>query len=200
MAGDAAETRDPGRNDPAVEEAFEAAPETVIAEILDGELSLMSRPARRHTRSSSGLGVLLGGPFGYGLGGPGGWVILDEPELHFGPRPDKVVPDLAGWRRERMPDALGPEDGPAHFDLAPDWVCEVVSPSSQARDRGVKMRIYRRENVAHYWLVDPVLRTLEVYELEGGRYFLVDTFEGHTRVRAAPFEAVELDLALLWAA
>jgi len=98
-----------------------------------------------------------------------------------------------------MPDALGPEDGPPYYELAPDWVCEVLSPSTEAKDRGVKMRIYRREGVPYYWIVDPVLHTVEVYELANGRYSLVDTFEGDTRMRAEPFDAIELDLALLWA-
>src|SRR4051812_10629633 len=90
-------------NDPAVEAAFQAVPDTMVAEIIDGELHTMPRPARPHTRASSRMASMLGGPFDLGRGGPGGWVILVEPELHLGRRPDKVVPDLAGWRRERMP-------------------------------------------------------------------------------------------------
>ena len=107
-------------NDPAVEAAFQAVPDTSVAEILDGELHVQSRPVRRHTRASSTLGGELHAPFGRGTGGPGGWVILDEPELHLGPKPDKVVPDLAGWRRDRMPDAIGPDDAPAYYELPPD--------------------------------------------------------------------------------
>src|SRR5262245_13165001 len=92
-------------NDPSLEAAFQAAPDTVIAQILDGELHTMPRPALPHANTASVLGGELHGPFRRGRGGPGGWVIIYEPEIHLGPKPDKLVPDLAGWRRERMPDA-----------------------------------------------------------------------------------------------
>ncbi|WP_437496364.1 Uma2 family endonuclease [Sorangium sp. So ce1099] len=186
-------------NAPEVEAAFQAAPEEMVAEILDGELHTFPRPGRPHTRTASLLGSSLTGPFDRGRDGPGGWVILDEPELHLGPRPDKVVPDLAGWRRERMPDALGSEDAPAHYDVAPDWICEVISPRTERVDRGKKMRIYRREGVRHAWLINPVAQTLEVYRLDDGRCYLLDTHEGDAVVRAEPFEAIELPLADLWA-
>jgi Uma2 family endonuclease len=185
-------------NDPSVEAAFQAVPDTMIAEILDGELHVMPRPTRRHTNTASLLGGELHGPFRRGQGGPGGWVILDEPELHLGPKPDKLVPDLAGWRRERMPDALGPSDAPPHYDVVPDWVCEILSPSTEATDRGKKMRIYRRESVGHAWLINPLTRTLEIYRLETGRWILLDTFEDDAVVRAEPFDAIELPLAVLW--
>ncbi|WP_437594515.1 Uma2 family endonuclease [Sorangium sp. So ce1000] len=186
-------------NAPEVEAAFQAVPDEMVAEILDGELYTFPRPARPHTRTASLLGASLTGPFDRGRGGPGGWVILDEPELHLGPRPDKVVPDLAGWRRERMPDPLGPEDAPAHYDVAPDWVCEVISPRTERVDRGKKMRIYRREGVRHAWLINPVAQTLEVYRIDDGRWSLLDTYEGDEIVRPEPFEAIELPLADLWA-
>lgn len=184
--------------DPAVLAAFRAVPDTMVAEILDGELHTTPRPARRHTNTASLLGGELHGPFRRGTGGPGGWVILDEPEIHLGPKPDILVPDLAGWRRERMPDAVGPDGAPPHHEVAPDWVCEILSPSTEAVDRGRKMRIYRREGVRHAWLINPDLRTLEVYRLEGGRWWLQDTFEADAAVRAEPFEAIELSLAVLW--
>ena len=185
-------------NEPSVEAAFRAVADGMVAEILDGELHVMPRPARPHTNAASVLGGELHGPFRRGRGGPGGWVILDEPEIHLGPKPDKVVPDLAGWRREQMPDARGPSDAPAHYDVAPDWVAEILSPSTEALDRGKKMRIYRREGVGHAWLINPVTRTLEVYRLETGRWILLDTFEEDAVVRAEPFDAIELPLALLW--
>ncbi|WP_438037076.1 Uma2 family endonuclease [Sorangium sp. So ce204] len=185
-------------NAPEVEAAFQAVPDEMVAEILDGELYTFPRPARPHTRTASRLGRRLG-PFDDDPGEPGGWVILDEPELHLGPRPDKVVPDLAGWRRERMPDAIGPEDAPAHYDVAPDWVCEVISPRTERVDRGKKMRIYRREGVRHAWLLNPVAQTLEVYRLDDGRWSLLDTYEGDETVRPEPFDAIELPLADLWA-
>ncbi|WP_437979008.1 Uma2 family endonuclease [Sorangium sp. So ce295] len=185
-------------NAPEVEAAFQAVPDEMVAEILDGELHAFPRPARPHTRAASRLGRRLG-PFDDDPGEPGGWVILNEPELHLGPRPDKIVPDLAGWRRERMPDALGPEDAPAHYNVAPDWVCEVISPRTERVDRGKKMRIYRREGVRHAWLLNPVAQTLEVYRLDDGRWSLLDTYEGEEVVRPEPFEVVELPLAALWA-
>jgi Uma2 family endonuclease len=121
-----------------------------------------------------------------------------RPQIHLGPKPDKVVPDLAGWRRERMPDEIGPSDAPAHDEVVPDWVCEILSPGTEATDRGKKMRIYRREGVRHAWLINPITRTLEVYRLETGRWMLLDTFDDEAVVRAEPFEAIELSLALLW--
>jgi len=185
-------------NDPAVEAAFQAVPDTMVGEILDGELHTMPRLARPHTHAASVLGGELHNPFRRGKGGPGGWVLLDEPEIHLGPKPDKVVPDLAGWRRERMPDELGPEGSPPYYDIAPDWVCEIISPSTEAIDRGKKMRIYRREGVKHAWLINPLAQTLEVYRLEAQQWMLVDTFEEDTVVRAEPFDAIELPLSILW--
>jgi Uma2 family endonuclease len=134
-----------------------------------------------------------------GRGGPGGWVIFDEPELWLGPAPDKLVPDLAGWRRERMPDAVGDDSTPPYFDLAPDWVCEVVSLSTERIDRGKKMRIYAREGVKNLWLINPLAKTLEVYRLREKNWLLIDTHEGDAAVRAEPFEAIELALGDLWA-
>lgn len=199
MNADPARTAEAERNAPEVEAAFEAAPPEMVAEILDGELFTFPRPARPHTRSASRLTMKLGSAFDAGDTGPGGWVILDEPELHLGPRPDKLVPDLAGWKRERMPDALGDEETLAYYDAAPDWVCEVVSPRTERTDRGKKMRIYRREAVGHVWLLSPLLQTLEVYRLEGGLWVLLETYEGDAKVRAEPFDAVELDLSTVWA-
>ncbi|MBI5515127.1 MAG: Uma2 family endonuclease [Deltaproteobacteria bacterium] len=178
----------------------------MTAEVVDGELVVMPRPRRQHARASSRLGHRLG-PFDDPQGDdPGGWVILDEPELHLGPLPDIVDPDLAGWRRERIPDDFLAPEAPAHIALSPDWVCEVLSERTEAVDRGRKMRIWRREKVGHVWLLSPELKTLEVYALAAqetpagvrDRYSLVDTYEGNARVRAEPFEALELDLAALW--
>lgn len=185
-------------NDPAVEAAFRAVPDTMIAEIVDGELHTLPRPARRHTRAASKLGGELYGPFWRGTGGPGGWVILDEPEIHLGPRPDIVVPDLAGWHSDRMPDDAAAEAEPSYYDVAPDWVCEILSPATEATDRGKKMRIYRREGVRHAWLINPLTRTLEVYRLDSQHWMLLDTFEEDSVVRAEPFDAIELSLAVLW--
>jgi Uma2 family endonuclease len=182
---------------------LEAAPPNKVAELIRGTLYVMPRPAPRHARASSSLGIELGGPFDKGRGGPGGWWILDEPELHSpDPEPEEpgdieaVVPDVAGWRRTRMPEL--PET--AYFALAPDWICEVLSTSTEAVDRTEKMPIYAREGVAHAWLVDPLERTLEAYTLgPGKRWSKPEIHSGAARVRLPPFDAVELDLAALWA-
>jgi Uma2 family endonuclease len=165
-------------------------PDHYVAEMFDGELYASPRPALPHARAASVLGVKLGGPFD--RDGPGGWVIVDEPELHFGN--DVLVPDLAGWRRERVPTL--PAD--AFMTLAPDWVCEVVSPSTESLDRGKKLRIYAREGVAHAWLLDPLRQTLEVWALESGSWKQLHVDEGHVNVRAPPFDAIELELGALW--
>jgi len=170
-------------------------PDTMVAEILDGELYATPRPAFPHARATSVMGSDLGGPFDCppgGPGGPGGWWILDEPELHLGP--DVVVPDLAGWRRERVPRL----PNAAFFDVAPDWACEAVSATTAGTDRVRKMRIYARESVGHLWLVDPLAKTLESYRLEGARWVVASTHGGSERVRAEPFEAVELELTRWW--
>ncbi|HET7294037.1 MAG TPA: Uma2 family endonuclease [Vicinamibacteria bacterium] len=163
-----------------------------VAEIVGGELHVSPRPASRHALASSALGSELGQPFHRGRGGPGGWWIIDEPELHF---PSEVlVPDLAGWRRGRLTEF---PDAPA-ISLAPDWVCEVVSPTTERLDRAKKMPVYAREGVRHLWLVNPLARTLEVYRLAEGRWLLLATHEGAGPVRAEPFDAVEIELAPLW--
>jgi Uma2 family endonuclease len=177
---------------PATYADLEALPEHVVGELIAGELHVSPRPAGPHTVTASVLGFELGGPFHLGRGGPGGWVILSEPELHLGQ--DVLVPDLAGWRRERMPRV---PRTPA-FTLAPDWVCEVRSPSMARWDREAKLPVYAREGVRHVWFLDPEARTLEVLRLEGARYSPLATHTGTTRVRAEPFEALELELAALW--
>jgi len=179
---------------PEVVAAYRNAPEHMVAEIIDGELSLMPRPRPRHATAATRLARALGGFHDPDDGDPGGWVILVEPELHLGKRPDALDPDLAGWRRDRLPDE--PEE--AFIRLPPDWVCEILSDSTEAKDRGAKRRIYRREGVGHLWFCDPRIKTLEVYRLVNGRLIEVDTFEGDVKVRAEPFEAIELDLARLF--
>ena len=181
-----------------VVDGYLSAPQHVLAQVVDGELFALPRPRRQHAGVTSVLGEELGPPFRRGHGGPGGWLILHEPELHLGDLPDIVAPDLAGWRRQRVPEDFFAADAPAHIDLAPDWVCEVLSPSTEGLDRGRKMRVWRRECVGHVWLISPELRTLESYRLESGRYSLLDTFEGDASVRAEPYEAIELSLARLW--
>lgn len=171
-----------------------AAPAHVVAEVVHGVLHTQPRPAVPHARATTRLGGHLDGPFDRGRGGPGGWVILDEPELHL--HDDILVPDLGGWRRSRMPRV--PMEA-AFVKLAPDWVCEVSSPGTQKIDRGDKMDIYARESVGHAWLVDPAAKVLEVWRLEHEKWMRVGTWTEDAIVRAEPFDAVELELAILWA-
>lgn len=184
---------DPAKRSATYEDVLNA-PEHMVAEIIDGELYLQPRPAKPHAVAASALGEELGPPFKRGRGGPGGWIILYEPEVHLGG--DVLVPDLAGWRRERMPFMTTAE---AYFTLAPDWVCEVLSPSTAVKDRAKKLPIYAREGVRHVWLVDPLQRTLDVLRLQDRNWLIVAVHEGNARVRAEPFDAIELELGVLWA-
>ena len=169
-----------------------AVPEHLVAELIDGDLITSPRPASPHARASSILGSKIVSAFDEGERGPGGWWIIDEPGLHFGR--DVLVPDIAGWRRERMP--VFP-DAP-WFDLAPDWVCEVISPSTGRLDRVRKMPKYAANRVSHLWLIDPLQRTLEVFHLQNEHWLLVSTHAEDEEVRAEPFDAVALRLASLW--
>ena len=169
-------------------------PENMVAELIDGQLYASPRPAGPHTNAASALGFHLGPAFQFGRGGPGGWWIFVEPELHFGR--NVLVPDLGGWRRERMPEL--PQNHV--FAIAPDWVCEVVSPSSGRLDRIRKMPIYAREGVGHAWIVDPLQQTVEVFANEGGTWRVIATHSENEVVRIAPFEEIEIELALLWGA
>ncbi len=169
-----------------------AVPDHLVAEILDGDLHTSPRPAPRHAQATTGLTGDLFGPFDRGRGGPGGWRILVEPELHL--TDDVVVPDLTGWRRTR----LNEMPAEAFFTLAPDWVCETLSPATERIDRGKKLAIYAREGVAHLWLLNPIAETLEAYRLEHGRWLLLVTHAGDVAARVEPFDAVELELWRLW--
>jgi Uma2 family endonuclease len=177
---------------PATYADIEALPPNTVGEIIAGVLYANPRPAMPHARASSRLGGALDGPFDRGRGGPGGWIILDEPELHFGE--DVVVPDLAGWRRERLP--VVPDD--PFLTLAPDSLCEVLSPSTVKVDRSQKLPLYAKVKVTSVWLLDPIAKTLEVFRLDGLTYRLVGTFTDDAKIRAEPFDAVELELGALW--
>jgi Uma2 family endonuclease len=167
-------------------------PDHFVAEMLNGELYATPRPALAHTNAATALGAEIWNAFHRGRNGPGGWVILDEPELHFGN--DVLVPDLAGWRRSRLPDVPA---GP-YLTLAPDWVCEVLSASTEALDRGKKLRAYARERVGHAWLLDPLRRRLEVLSLDSGAWTTLRTHGGGGKIGAEPFDALELELDVLW--
>ncbi|MGK5088841.1 Uma2 family endonuclease [Bdellovibrionota bacterium FG-2] len=168
-------------------------PDNVVGEIIAGELIASPRPGPRHARASTSLGGALDGPFDRGHGGPGGWWILDEPELHLGQ--DVLVPDLAGWKREKLPNI---PVNKAYFDVAPNWVCEVLSNRTAGLDRVKKLPIYAREKVDHVWLIDPDKKTLEIYARDGEKWLLLNSCAGNERIRAAPFDAIEIDLGALW--
>ncbi len=171
---------------------LEAVPPHLVAEILDGGLVTHPRPMPRHAAVSPGMLSALVGPFQLGLMGPGGWVFMNEPELHLGEH--VVVPDLAAWRRERLPEL--PET--AWIETSPDWVCEILSPSTEKVDRCQKRRIYGDFGVAHLWLVDPRARMLETFELVGTRWQVGPTFSDTANVRAPPFAEHSFSLGLLW--
>ncbi len=177
---------------PATYDDLLSLPPNRVGQIVNGRLYSQPRPAFKHAKSGSVLGFELGPPFQRGRGGPGGWWILDEPELHLDAH--VLVPDLAGWRRERLPQL----PDVAWLDLAPDWVCEILSPSTMRLDRSEKMPIYAACGVSHLWLVDPSAQTLEAYALSGGQWMLLGTFAGEAVVQVPPFHAIELELAGLW--
>jgi hypothetical protein len=181
-----------GRRSPGTYKDILDAPPHMVAELVEGALHLHPRSASRHAFAGSSLGFELGVPFQKGRGGPGGWWIIDEPELHLGP--DVLVPDLAGWRQERMP--VFP-DAP-WFDLLPDWAGEVLSPGTRGFDLTDKRRIYAKNGLAHLWLIDPIPRTLEAFALQGGNWVLVAALKDDDEVRALPFEAISFPLSALW--
>ena len=168
------------------------APPYKVAEVVDGTLYIFDRPAIPPTLARSRLGNFLGTPFDQGRGGPGGWWILNEPQIHLGE--DIVVPDISGWRRERMP--VLPDA--AYITLAPDWVCEVLSPSTRKLDLGGKSAVYARAGVSHIWFVDPIARTLEARELRGTKWAEIATLHDDATVSLPPFEAISFSLDDLW--
>ncbi|HBD07998.1 MAG TPA: hypothetical protein DCZ69_07020 [Syntrophobacteraceae bacterium] len=168
-------------------------PENMTGEIINGELFVTPRPSRKHVNTSSILGAEIIPPYRFGRsGGPGGWIILIEAEVAFGK--DILVPDLAGWKRDRFPI----EEPHNWISVAPDWVCEILSPSTTLVDRTAKMPIYSQHNVSHAWLIDPVLKSLEVYRFEPGVWIGIGAYTRSAKVRAEPFLELELDLGLLW--
>ena len=171
-----------------------ALPENMVGEIINAELHTQPRPAGPHASATSLLGMDIGSAYQRGRGGPGGWWIIDEPEIHFVRDTEVLVPDIAGWRRERMPSL--PQDH--RFEVVPDWVGEVLSPSTQRKDRIVKMKVYAHYGVAYLWLIDPVARILETYSLDNGRWMVTGLYQNLDEVSAAPFDAIVIALADLW--
>jgi Uma2 family endonuclease len=168
-------------------------PDHMIGEIINGELHSMPRPSPKHAMVVSSLGGEIVNPFSKGRGGPGGWIILFEPELLMGK--NILVPDLAGWKKERLPNL--PETN--WIGVSPDWVCEVLSPSTVQIDKTKKMPIYANHNVRHVWLIDPIAKTLDVFKrLHGGGWELMGSFAENDSVMAEPFHEIEINLAGLW--
>jgi Uma2 family endonuclease len=169
-------------------------PENLVGEIINGQLYTQPRPAGPHALATATLGMEIGSAYHKGRGGPGGWWILDEPELHFVRDTEVLVPDLAGWRRERLPTL--PLD--QRFEVTPDWVCEVLSPGTAKKDRVTKMPVYARYGVPYLWLVDPLARTLEAFLLEQGRWVVTGLYSDQTEVSIPPFQELTLPLTDLW--
>jgi Uma2 family endonuclease len=173
---------------------LEALPENMVGEIINGRLIASPRPSGRHGVVSSGLGSDLLIPYQRGRGGPGGWWIIDEPEIHFIRDTEVLVPDIAGWRKERMP---YPPEG-HRFEIVPDWVCEILSPGNARRDRAEKMPLYAQYGVQWLWLADPLTRILETYELTDGHWLNLANYKDDDRVCAPPFDAIEIELGEIW--
>jgi Uma2 family endonuclease len=178
---------------PATYADIEALPANMVGEIVFGVLHAHPRPTPRHSFATVEIQTELNNPFGRGRGGPGGWIFMVEPELHLGPH--VVVPDIAAWKRER----LSPFPTTAFIETAPDWVCEVLSPSTQKLDRTDKLAVYAEFGIGHCWYVDPIARTLEVFALTGGKWQLAATFKDTDPVTAPPFEVHTFPLDVLWA-
>lgn len=176
----------------AIYEDLHSLPDNMIGQIIDGELIAVPRPSFRHSNVASGITGEIRGPFQNGSGGPGGWIILYEPEICLGD--NILVPDLAAWRRERLPSP--PETN--YATIPPDWVCEVLSHSTVRIDRIRKMPLYAEFAVQYCWLVDPIARTLEVFRLESGKWVIASVHGENDRVRAEPFREIEISLQHLW--
>ena len=179
---------------PTLYQQLETLPPNMTGEIINGRLYAQPRPASPHALAASGLEIDLGGFYHRGRGGPGGWWILVEPEVHFIRDAEVLVPDIAGWRRERMPRL--PRDH--RFEIAPDWVCEILSPSTAKTDRVIKMPVYAHYGVAYLWLVDPLAHTLEAFALRDGQWTVIGLFQDRDVVSVEPFHEMALELTGLW--
>lgn len=182
--------------DPAKRQAtyadLEAVPPHLVAEIIHGALVTHPRPSPRHAGAQNSLSASLTPGNQWGRGGPGGWVFLTEPELHLGR--NVVVPDLAAWRRERLPTL--PDT--AWIEAAPDWICEILSDSTERQDRVAKRGIYAEAGLPYLWLLDPRVKLLEAFQLTAGHWLLAATFSNAQEVRGPPFDQTPFSLADLW--
>jgi len=173
---------------------LENLPERFTGEILNGQLHAQPRPAAPHGYTHSAMGSELFKPFHRGTDGPGGWWIINEPEVHFSLDRDVTVPDLAGWHRERMP-----RFPTSHkFEVVPDWICEILSPSTRSIDREIKMPLYARYGVSWLWLVEPIEHVVEAYWLAAGEWSKIGRYTGTAQATIPPFDAVSFDLGNLW--
>jgi Uma2 family endonuclease len=167
-------------------------PENMTGEIIDGELIVTPRPSRMHVYTASVLNNEIGPPYHLGRGGPGGWIILIEPEIGLGE--DIFVPDLAGWKAARYP-AAEPHNW---ISVVPDWICEVLSPGTARKDKVKKMPAYAQHGLPCFWLIDPIAKTLDVFRLETNRWFVLATYAEDDKVRAEPFAEIEFSMNDLW--
>jgi Uma2 family endonuclease len=177
---------------PATYADIEALPPNMVGEILFGSLVTHPRPSPRHGVAAMSVGSLVTQRFQFGNGGPGEWIFIVEPELHFGPH--VVVPDIAGWRKERTSGIAEK----AWIETSPDWLCEVLSPSTEKYDRSDKQRIYATYSVGHVWHVNPIAKLLEVYERQNKVWLQTHVFKDQETVSAPPFESLTFNLGLLW--
>ncbi len=175
-------------------DAIEELPEGVTGELINGQLHTQPRPTGSHALASSNLGIDIGSRYSRGRGGPGGWWIIDEPEVHFVRNEEILVPDLAGWRRERMPQL--PED--QRFEVVPDWVCEILSPATASKDREIKLPIYAHYGVGYAWLIDPEAGSLEAYHWADGSWNIIASYRDDDAVDASPFPEAGFQVADLW--
>jgi Uma2 family endonuclease len=189
----AAPVRSP-RSEAELRAELDALPEHLKGEIVEGELFVQPRPRFRHARASAFLSHFVGGAYDFDEDGPGGWWIVGEPGIELPDAPE-IAPDIAGWRRERMPKPPPPSEP---IRLAPDWVCEVLSPSNRRWDVLKKFPFYARVSVPWLWVVDPSARTLEIRALRDGQWTQVSAHGDEDRVRLPPFEGVEIPLARMW--
>lgn len=172
---------------------LDALPSHIKGEIIEGVLYTMTRPRGPHQRTALLLGSDLSGPFDDGRGGPGGWWILPEPGIQL-PGTPEIAPDIAGWRRAKLPRL--PEDAPIR--VVPDWVCEILSPSTRRHDQLVKKPYYAKIGVSHHWLIDLAAHTLTAYRLESGQWLELGVFGDEREARIEPFAAIPLDVARWW--